>query len=169
MELVAVLDNIRSIHNVGSIFRTADAVGISRLYLCGITPIPIDRLGKTREAFRKVSLGAEQSVLWEHASSCAALVTELQREKFLVCAIEQRRDARSLFARAAIPRGAKKIALVFGNEVDGVSQRVLKRVDRIIEIPMRGAKESLNVSVAFGVAVYHIAEGVARKPLTHRS
>jgi 23S rRNA (guanosine2251-2'-O)-methyltransferase len=169
MELVAVLDNIRSIHNVGSMFRTADAVGISRLYLCGITPTPVDRFGKTREAFRKVSLGAEQSVLWEHAPSCAALVAKLQREKFLVCAVEQQPGARSLFAGSSIPRSVKKIALVFGNEVDGVSPRVLKRVDRVIEIPMRGSKESLNVSVAFGIAVYHIAEGVARRPLVHRS
>ena len=156
MEFVAVLDNIRSVHNVGSIFRTADAVGISRLYLCGITPTPCDRFGKIKKAFEKVSLGAEHSVPWRHARSCAAVVAKLQSENFFVCALEQHPKSRSLFIRSAVPRAAKKVALVVGSEIDGVSAGVLKRSDRIIEIPMRGTKESLNVSVAFGIGAYHI-------------
>ena len=165
-EIIAVLCDIRSVHNVGSIFRTADAAGISKIYLCGITPAPIDRFRRFRSDFAKVSLGAERYVAWEQMVSAARLLGRLKREGYLICAVEQ--SAKSISYLSLKPQRGK-IALVFGNEVRGLPRALLKRADRILEIPMRGAlvrhaghprhtgrgKESMNVAVAFGIIVYH--------------
>ncbi len=152
--MVAVLHNIRSIHNVGSIFRTADGAGIRKLYLCGITPTPMDRFGKLREDFGKVSLGAEQTVLWEHVATTSRTIKILKSEEYEVVAVEQ--SVRSIDFEIYRPK-SKKIALLIGNEVRGLTPSILKKSDTILEIPMRGKKESLNVSVAFGIVAYHIA------------
>lgn len=152
MELCVILHNIRSVYNVGSIFRTSDAVGVSKIYLTGITPTPVDRLGKQRKDFIKVSLGAEKAVAWEYARSVAALIKKLKKRGFFVVALEQARGSISLFKfKPKFP-----LVLVVGNEVRGIPPRVLKLCDKIVEIPMRGKKESLNVSVAFGIAVFSL-------------
>lgn len=154
-EIAAILHNVRSIHNVGSMFRTADGAGISKLYLCGITPTPLDRFGRIRTDFEKVSLGAEKNVAWEYLPSTARAVTRLKKEGFEIVAVEQ---AKQSISYKAYPARAAKIAFVVGHEVKGVSFALLKKTDRVIEIPMRGEKESLNVSVAFGIIAYHLMQ-----------
>ena len=150
--MIAVLDNIRSNHNVGSIFRTADAMGIKKIYLCGITPAPRDRFGRTNKELTKVALGAEKYCAWEHAPKTHALLDKLKQNGYTVYALEQSKKARSLRAVRRLRARQSKTALVVGNEVKGISRATLKRADCIIEIPMAGRKESLNVSVAFGIA-----------------
>lgn len=154
--MVAILQNIRSMHNVGSIFRTADAVGIEKLYLCGITPAPIDRFGAVRPQLAKVALGAERTVAWEKIHSASRIIDILHKDGYRVFAIEQ--DARAIpYYRARIPKSAHaKTALLLGAEVRGLPQPLLKKCDRILEIPMRGIKESLNVAVAFGIVVFRL-------------
>jgi len=151
-----ILDNIRSVHNAGSIFRTADAVGVEKIYLCGITPAPVDRFGNLLSDFVKTALGAEQSVAWEKCTATWRTIEDLRREGFLIVAIEQSSCAKDLFTYTP-PVSQEKVALIMGNEVKGLSSSLLKRVDVILEIPMLGAKESLNVAVAFGVAAYQLA------------
>ena len=155
--MIAILHNIRSLHNVGSIFRTADAAHIEKIYLCGITPAPIDRFGKIRSQFAKVSLGAERSLEWEKAISATALIKRLKSEGYKIFAIEQ--SLKSVpYYRVKIRAHSRAIraALVVGNEVRGLPATILKKADKILEIPMRGRKESLNVAVAFGIVVFHL-------------
>ncbi len=153
LELVAILHNIRSLHNVGSIFRTADGAGVKKLYLCGITPAPLDRLGRTPAALAKVALGSEKTVAWEKCASAAGAIKKLRREGYKILALEQ--SSRSIAYNRF--RAVGKLALVLGAEVNGLSSGILKEADKILEIPMRGKKESLNVAVAFGIAAYGLA------------
>lgn len=148
-----VVCDVRSIHNVGSIFRTADAAGISKIYLCGITPTPLDRFGKVRVEFAKVALSAEQSVMWEYKKSTASVLNTLKKQGYTIVAVEQAKNSKPY---ASLRKKSGKFALVVGNEVAGLSKLILKKADIIIEIPMHGKKESLNVSVAFGIVVYGI-------------
>lgn len=152
-EIVVVLPDIRSVHNVGSIFRTADGAGISKIYVCGITPSPIDRFGRVRPEFAKVALNAEQSVAWENKKSATSVLSMLSKKGYLIVAVEQAPNAKSY---VAMRKKSGKLALVMGNEVTGLSKSVLKKADEIVEIPMYGKKESLNVSVAFGIVAYGI-------------
>lgn len=151
-ELSLILLNIRSVYNVGSMFRTADAAGVSKIYLVGETATPVDRFGRDRADIAKTALGAEKIVPWEYFSSVEDLFKKLRDEDVDVIALEQ--DERSVnykeyeFARSA--------ALIVGNEPIGIDKEVLDECDHILEIPMRGSKESLNVSVATGIAVYEI-------------
>lgn len=135
---------------MGSIFRTADAAGVEKIYLVGYTPAPLDRFGRHRKDFAKVSLGAEYTVPWVHRKTLANAVREIRMRGYTVAAVEQ--DARSVPLFDYKP--PRKLALVFGNEVRGLSQANLKQCDAILEIPMYGRKESLNVSVAAGVALF---------------
>lgn len=145
-KIILILDNIRSRENVGSIFRTADAVGVSKIYLCGITPCP------PHEKIAKASLGAENSMVWEYIKDTWRLVDILKKEGYNVVALEQVEESVGILKyKPKFP-----LALVMGNEVNGVSKSVLDRVDKKIFIPMYGQKESLNVSVATGVALYLI-------------
>jgi tRNA G18 (ribose-2'-O)-methylase SpoU len=178
--LVTIFHNIRSLHNVGSMFRTSDGAGVRKIFLTGITPQPIDRFGKIRVQFAKVSLGAEKTVPWEYERLIARVIKKLKAESFLVFALEQSRRS---VPYNKIPKSklrSKKICLVVGNEVAGLPQSILKLADAVLEIPMRGVmvrethrsrrmreektlrqaqgKESLNVSVAFGIAAYRIVE-----------
>ncbi len=154
MKFAAILHDIRSVHNVGSIFRTADGAGFEKIYLCGITPSPLDRFGKVRSDFAKVALGAEANIEWEAVPDVKELIATLREDGWTIFALEQ--------AEGSVPMGLisgkadkdRDCALVIGNEVDGISSGVLALADRIVEIPMRGKKESLNVSVAFGIAAY---------------
>jgi tRNA G18 (ribose-2'-O)-methylase SpoU len=144
--VVAVLDNVRSMHNVGSFFRTCDAFAIEQLVLCGITATPPDR------EIHKTALGAELTVPWSHSTSAAEAVGKLRDEGYTVLAVEQVTGATML--DAFTPDATKKYALVFGNEVEGVSQSVIDRCDGAIEIPQAGAKHSLNVAVSGGVVLW---------------
>lgn len=156
--MIVILDNIRSLHNVGSIFRTADAVGVKKLYLCGITPSPLDRFGVVRAELAKVSLGAEKTVAWESASDTSKLITTLKKQGYKIVALEQTPTSLAYYALPHATYPLNKVALILGAEVDGVSPTVLKKCDAMIEIPMSGAKESLNVAVAFGVAAFRLRD-----------
>jgi len=149
--MVVVLYNVRSLYNVGSIFRTADAVGVEKIYLCGITPEPLDEFGRIRPQLAKVSLGAEKYVPWEKIKSTTKLLDKLRKEKFKVLAIEQ--SSRSVDFNKA--EKSQKVALVLGSEVSGLTPTILKKAHKILEIPMFGKKESLNVAVAFGIVAYY--------------
>ena len=151
-ELCLALHNIRSVYNVGAIFRTADAVGVSKIYLCGYTPAPIDRFGRARQDIAKAALGAEKTVAWESVENIEELVTQLHREKYSIFALEQSKN--SIDYRKA--KLGNKNLLIVGNEVGGIEEKILATCDEILEIPMRGKKESLNVSVATGVALFSL-------------
>lgn len=151
---VVVLDNLRSVYNVGSIFRTANAVGIEKIYLCGTTPTPLDKKGLRRKDFAKVALGAEDTVAWEYIENTIDCVNKLKNENYYVISFEQ--DNNSLDYKEVSVKDKENVVFVIGSEVDGVSHEVIKMSDVIAEIPMLGTKESLNVTIAFGVAVYRI-------------
>src|SRR3989338_2009447 len=152
--MIVILHNIRSLYNVGSVFRTADAVGIEKIYLCGITPKPVDEFGKPRQQLTKVSLGEEKYVEWEYCKSTARLIDKLKKEKYKIFAVEQSKKSTPYNTTAS--GSGRKIVLVLGNEIKGLPQSILSRAERILEIPMKGRKESLNVAVAFGVIAFHL-------------
>lgn len=151
---VVVLDNLRSVYNVGSIFRTANALGIEKIYLGGITPTPLDKKGIRRKDFAKVALGAEDSVAWEYVESTHSCLSRLKEEGVYIVALEQ--DERSVDYKSVIIPEGKSSCFVVGAEVDGMSKESLALCDVIAEIPMLGTKESLNVTIAFGVSLYRI-------------
>lgn len=149
-QISLIVHDIRSSENVGSIFRTADAAGVSKIYLTGYTPTPLDRFGRKNAKLAKAALGAEAFVPWESQPDISLLIDELKRKGTALVAIEQ--AARSVCYKDF--RVTKPTALIVGNEVDGVPEDVLARADAIIEIPMHGKKESLNVAVATGVVLF---------------
>lgn len=151
---VAVLDNIRSVYNVGSIFRTCNAVGIEKVVLCGITPAPLDKKGRRRSDFAKVALGAEDRVEWEHCETTEKALKKLKEDGSYIIAIEQ--DETSVDYKTVSSEGRENITFVIGAEVDGMDKGMFALCDTVVEIPMLGTKESLNVTIAFGVAVYRI-------------
>ena len=148
--IIAVLDNIRSMHNVGSVFRTADAFLIEAIFLCGYTPQPPHR------DINKTALGSTESVDWMYYPTTTDAVIELQKNGYQVYAIEQAEESISL--EKMHYAGDQKIAVVFGNEVEGVSDEVLALTDGCIEIPQSGMKHSLNISVAAGIVLWEIAK-----------
>jgi tRNA G18 (ribose-2'-O)-methylase SpoU len=151
LPVVLVLDNIRSMHNVGSVFRTADAFLVERIYLCGYTPRPPHR------DIHKTALGATETVSWEYRETAVAAVSRLRETGYRIVAVEQAEGSVPLqtFRR----RPAEKLALVFGNEVEGVHESVLALCDQCIEIPQFGMKHSLNVAVATGMVLWELAKG----------
>ena len=149
---ILVLDNIRSVANVGSIFRTAESFGVSKIILVGTSPTPIDRFGRKRRDFAKVSLGMEEVVNWEYENEIEAAINRLRETGFEIIALEKIANAEPLTGF----KTKDKFVLIAGNEVRGVSPEALGMVDKVVEIPMSGVKESLNVAVAVGVAVYHL-------------
>jgi len=151
-----ILDNIRSIHNVGSIFRTTETLGISKIYCLGTTPTPLDRFGNKRKDFAKVSLGAEDSIKWDHIDGGLILIKKLKKEGFKIIALEQ--DSSSVDYKNIKIKDTDKVVIILGNEVDGVSKDLLKVSDVIAEIPMRGKKESLNVSISAGIFLYRLLD-----------
>lgn len=143
---ILILPNIRSGHNVGAIFRTADGAGVDKLYLTGYTPCP------PHTQIDKVSLGAEKWMPWEYRKQAGKFLKELKEIGYTIVALEQTKTSQNIFSfQPQFP-----LALVLGNEKTGVSKSLLKYCDQAIEIPMRGKKNSLNVSVAAGVAMYVI-------------
>ena len=154
--IVLILNNIRSNENVGSIFRTADAAGVSKIVLCGYTPMPLDRFGRENKKLSKVSLGAEKFVEWEKAESLKSASEKLRKDNFKIIGVEQDKKAIDYKKIKRRVVGSQYLALVFGNEVRGLSKEDLGLCDLVIEIPMKGKKESLNVSVAVGIVLYEI-------------
>jgi len=152
MTTVSIFHDIRSVENVGAMFRTADAANIVVVYTTGITATPLDRFKRLRKDFAKAALGAELSVSWQQSSSIIDLILRLREERFQIIAIEQSEGSRDY--KAITPEG--KICFIVGNEVDGLPDDVLNLCDVVAEIPMRGKKESLNVATAFGIAVFRI-------------
>lgn len=151
-----VLDNIRSVYNVGSIFRTAETLGVSKIYCVGTTPVPLDRFDQKRKDFVKVALGAEDLILWEHTDNTVVLVKRLKKEGFRIIALEQ--TDRSIDYKKIRIHHKDKVAIILGNEVNGISKSLLGAADIITEIPMRGEKESLNVSVAAGIVLFRLLD-----------
>ena len=151
-EVYLLLHNIRSIHNVGSIFRTADAAGVTKIYLTGYTPTPLDRFGRPVPELSKVALGGEQSVAWEYKKNPRMLIIALKKQSFHIIGLEQ--DPRSIDYKKV--KLQSPLLMIVGNEVGGISKSLLSKCDTIIEIPMRGMKESLNVAVSCGIALFRI-------------
>lgn len=150
-QIAVLLHNVRSTHNVGSIFRTADAAGVTRVFLSGYTPTPLDRFGRAQKDIAKVALGAEKFVPWEYHKIPSQLISKMKREGWTIVGVEQ--DKRSIDYKKFRPRN--KTLYIFGNEVNGISKSLLKKCDAIVEISMRGKKESLNVSVAAGIVLFN--------------
>jgi tRNA G18 (ribose-2'-O)-methylase SpoU len=159
--VIVLLDNIRSLYNTGSILRTADASGVDRVVLCGITPRP-DQGGRQRRAIAKTALGAENSVQWEYKPDAHAALRALAAEGYQTVAVEISPDAVNLFEWT--PRWP--VCLVFGHEVDGVSSTLTTHVDTVIRIPMLGQKRSLNVATAAGVVLYELLRLRLYDPIT---
>lgn len=153
-KIAVVLHNVRSIHNVGSIFRTSDGAGVEKIFLCGITPVPVDRFGKYLRDIQKVALGAEKTVEWEKISNTVSLLKKLKKDGWKILAVEQSKKSVPYFS---FPLGSKdKLAVVLGAEVKGLPVSILKGSDSILEIPMFGSKESLNVSVSAGIILFSV-------------
>lgn len=152
MKNFLILYNLRSVYNVGAIFRTADAVGIDHIYLIGTTPTPVDRFGSPRADFAKCALGAQDSVSWEYRKTIAPLLRKLKKEEVAIVALEQ--HAQSVDYKQYTP--TRSVALLCGEEVHGIPASALAQADAVLEIPMRGKKESLNVSVATGIVMYRL-------------
>ncbi|MBG6186312.1 RNA methyltransferase [Flavobacterium sp. CAN_S2] len=146
--LILVLDDIRSLHNIGSVFRTADAFLIEKIYLCGITATPPNK------EIHKTALGATETVAWEHHENVLEVIEKLKKENVMTLAIEQVESA--IFLQNFEVKNGQKYALVFGNEVYGVSQEAVALCDGSIEIPQLGTKHSLNISVSAGIVVWDL-------------
>lgn len=148
--IVVVLDDIRSLNNIGSFFRTADAFNISKIYLCGITACPPNK------DIHKTALGATETITWEYRNSTLEACEELKKEGFTLCSIEQ--TEKTTFLQNIHELSGDNFALVFGNEVNGVNQEVVNASDYVIEIPQFGTKHSLNVSVCAGVVMWEFCK-----------
>lgn len=146
---VLILENLRSVENTGSIFRTAEGLGVSKIICVGTTPSPLDRFGRKRADFAKVSLGAEE-LSWEYQKDIDPVLKDLKDQNFQIISLELTHESTNL--KEAVARD--KFVLIVGNEVDGVSRKALEQSDEMVEIPMQGKKESLNVSVSTGIALY---------------
>ncbi len=150
--LIVVLDNIRSMHNVGATFRTADAFLIQKIILCGITPQPPHR------EIHKAALGATESVDWDYESDINTAITDLKSQGFEVVGIEQTTNS-EMITDFSIDK-SKKYAVILGNEVEGISDEALPHIDSFIEIPQLGTKHSLNVSVCGGIVMWEFAKAL---------
>jgi tRNA G18 (ribose-2'-O)-methylase SpoU len=149
---ILILNDIRSTQNVGAMFRTADAAGITKIYLTGYTPAPVDRFGKKRTDIAKSALGAEEFIAWESKKNLPVLINKLKKEEYLIVGIEQA-DNSVDYKKI---KSTNKNVFIMGTEVTGNPKNILNKCDIIAEIPMVGKKESLNVSVACGIALFRI-------------
>lgn len=153
-ESVLILLDIRSALNVGAIFRTADAVGVNKIYLVGVTPRPVDQFNRIQKDIAKSALGAETWIPWEHEDSIETLLKKLKRSGYNIIALEQ--DQKSIDYREI--KLSSKMAFILGQEVNGIDKNTLSKCNQIAEIPMFGKKESLNVSVACGIFLFRILQ-----------
>ncbi len=151
-EKYIILHNIRSTHNVGSVFRTAETCGVSKIFLTGYTPTPLDSFGREIKAITKTALGAEKNVQWKYISQPNVLIKKLKQQGIKVIGVEQSQNSID-YKKITV---GNSTAFLFGNEVRGISKRLLNQCDIVAEIPMLGKKESLNISVAVGVALFRI-------------
>ena len=155
LPVIVVLDNVRSLHNVGSVFRTCDAFRIAELYLCGITGKPPDR------EIHKTALGATETVKWKYFSTTSEALKVLKENKISIYAIEQAENSISL--EALLLTKNEVIAVVFGNEVKGVDQEIVNECKGVIEIPQTGSKHSLNIAVSVGIVCWELFSGILKK------
>ena len=146
--VIVILDNIRSAHNVGSVFRTCDAFLINKIILCGITAIPPNK------EIRKTALGSSESVDWRYYKNTEEVIMKLKKKDYQIIAVEQANKSIKLESFRA--ENEKKYAIIFGNEIKGISQKILNNSDSVIEIPQFGTKHSLNVSVSAGIVIWDI-------------
>lgn len=146
-----MLSDIRSVLNVGAIFRTAEGAGVSKIFLSGYTPTPLDRFGRVRKDFAKASLGAEKFIEWQAVKNVTLFFKNMKERGVNVVCVEQSKKALNYKKfKAKFP-----VIFVFGNETEGISKNTLSKADRVVEIPMYGKKESLNVSVAAGIILFY--------------
>jgi tRNA G18 (ribose-2'-O)-methylase SpoU len=145
-----ILYNVRSRHNVGAIFRTGEGAGVSKIWLVGYTPAPVDRFGREVAEIKKTSLGASDMVPWQQADDIFLLLEKLKEAGTTVVAIEQSPEAVSLFEYTKLGN----VAYIFGNEITGVPPEILKQCDAVVDIPMAGRKESLNVATTVGIVLF---------------
>ncbi|MCB9251149.1 MAG: RNA methyltransferase [Flavobacteriales bacterium] len=155
LPLVVILDNIRSLNNVGSVFRTCDCMGIGKVYLCGITGTPPHR------DIHKTSLGAENSVLWEYEKDILKVIQHLKSKGFTIAGLEQ--TDQSLDIRKH-PWDNEPLALIIGNEIDGIGDEAIGECERLFEIPQYGTKHSFNVAVSVGIALWELTRLAKRRP-----
>lgn len=146
--IIVILDDIRSLHNIGSVFRTSDAFLIEKIYLCGITATPPNK------EIHKTALGATETVVWEYANDILSVIEKLKAENVHIWSIEQTENA--VMLNEFMPDAETKYALIFGNEVKGVSQEAINLSDGVIEIPQLGSKHSLNISVSAGIVIWDL-------------
>jgi tRNA G18 (ribose-2'-O)-methylase SpoU len=146
-----ILADIRSNYNVGAIFRTCDAAGVSRVYLTGFTPTPVDRFGRVVSEIHKTALGAEEYIPWESTNDILSLIKKLKEEGVVVVAVEQAETSVKLTDFKVPP----SVAYILGSETEGLVKEVIEAADLVLELPMLGKKESLNVSVTAGIVLYH--------------
>lgn len=146
-----ILPDIRSAHNVGAMFRTADGAGVSKVYVSGHSPQPIDRFGRPQPEIQKTSLGASESIAWEYVDNVPQLLVDLRQRGVTVVAVEQSKKSIPL-SKFTVPEA---VAYVMGNEVDGVPDHIQSLCDVVVELPMLGTKESLNVATTAGIVLYH--------------
>lgn len=146
--IVIILDNVRSMHNVGSVFRTADSFGLQEIVLCGFTPVPPHR------EIHKTALGATDTVKWQYASEVTSILEQLKNDGYTIMAAEQVHNSVSLEKAGHLPD--QRTAIIFGNEVEGVSAAALSFCDKVLEIPQFGAKHSLNISVSVGIICWEL-------------
>ena len=146
--VIIILDNIRSAHNVGSVFRTCDAFLIDKIILCGITAIPPNK------EIRKTALGSSESVDWRYYKNTEEVIMKLKKKDYQIIAVEQAN--KSIKLESFKPENEKKYAIIFGNEIKGISQKIIDNSDSVIEIPQFGTKHSLNVSVSAGIVIWDI-------------
>lgn len=151
-DIRVLLHNIRSAHSVGAIFRTSDALGVSYIYLSGYSPLPLDRFGRPVKEIAKTALGAEHSIPWEYIKEPRALIDTLKGGRFVVTGIEQ--DVRAVDYKTY--DATERTLLLVGNEVRGLSPSLRNMCDVLLKIPMRGKKESLNVSSAFAIVLFRV-------------
>jgi 23S rRNA (guanosine2251-2'-O)-methyltransferase len=171
-ELVLVIHNVRSAHNVGSLLRTADGAGVAEVYLSGYSPVPA-RLAKeavyytkSEKEIAKTALGAERSLPWKRLSRIDVLQRLLKKQGCFSIALEQARGSADLADLAVTLKAATnpRVALIVGNEVRGIDARILRKCDAVLELPMKGDKNSLNVSVAGGIALYGVSDILEVEP-----
>ena len=152
-EVAVVLPDIRSAHNVGSIFRTSDAAGVSKIYISGYTPTPLNKFNRPQPQIAKTALGAEKTIPWEYFESHAVLLNKLKKECYKIISVEQTKKSIK-YKDLNLSSLSKKIVFIFGNEVEGLPKTILNKADICIELPMNGMKESLNVAVTAGIVLF---------------
>jgi 23S rRNA (guanosine2251-2'-O)-methyltransferase len=158
MLISLILHNIRSAHNVGSIFRTADAAGVTKIYLTGYTPAPTDKFGRINKEIDKTALGAEKNLEWEKRDDVLPLLYNLKTKTYNLIALEQSPNSVNYKTLSCRTSDVLQTAIIVGNEVSGLDPEILKLCDLVAEIPMRGKKESLNVSVATGIFLFRLLD-----------